>query len=79
MIGERFFRPPPAPQTTVAGQALPMDRDAQHGRWRQAAGVVYGVARALGVEIGLPLEGGDGTFAHARRGVDYVDGAPGTR
>lgn len=70
VIGERFFRPP-APQTMVGSRASPLDRDAQRGRWRQAAGVAYGVARALGVEIGSPLEGGtapSGMFA-ARCGL----------
>lgn len=57
MIGERFFRPPPAPQTTVGGQALPLDRDAQSGRWRQAAGVGSGNR--------LATRGGDGAFGSA--------------
>ena len=52
VIGDRFVRAPPAARATVGGQALNLDRDAQRGRWRQAAGVAYGVARALGGNSG---------------------------
>ncbi len=66
VIGDRFGRPPGTPQATVGGQALSLHRAPQTGRWRQAAGVTYGVARALGVEVGSPLAGGDGQFGQVR-------------
>ncbi len=66
VIGDRFVRSPGTPQATVGGQALNLHRAPQTGRWRQAAGVTYGVARALGVEVGSPLEGGDGPFGQVR-------------
>ena len=66
VIGDRFVRPPSAAQATVGGQALDLNRGPQRGRWRHAAGVAYGVARALGVEVGSPLEGGDGQFGQVR-------------
>ncbi len=66
VIGDRFVRPPTAAQATVGGQALDLERAPQRGRWRHAAGVAYGVARALGVEVGSPLEGGDGQFGQVR-------------
>ncbi len=66
VIGDRFVRHPSAAQATVGGQALDLDRGPQRGRWRHAAGVAYGVARALGVEVSSPLEGGDGQFGQVR-------------
>ena len=66
VIGDRFVRPPTAAQATVGGQAVDLNRAPQRGRWRHAAGVAYGVARALGVEVGSPLEGGDGQFGQVR-------------
>ncbi len=66
VIGDRFVRPPTAAQATVGGQAVDLERGPQRGRWRHAAGVAYGVARALGVEVGSPLEGGDGQFGQVR-------------
>ncbi len=66
VIGERFLRQPTGNQVTVGGQALTLHDDPQAGRWRQAAGVAYGVARALGVEVGSPLGGGDGQFGQVR-------------
>ncbi len=66
VIGERFIRQPTGNQVTVGGQALNLHDDPQAGRWRQAAGVAYGVARALGVEVGSPLAGGDGQFGQVR-------------
>ena len=66
VIGDRFVRPPTAAQATVGGQAVDLNRGPQRGRWRHAAGVAYGVARALGVEVGSPLEGGDGQFGQVR-------------
>ena len=66
VIGDRFVRPPTAAQATVGGQAVDLERGPQRGRWRHAAGVAYGVARALGVEVGSPLEGGDGPFGQVR-------------
>ena len=66
VIGDRFARPPTAAQATVGGQAVDLERGPQRGRWRHAAGVAYGVARALGVEVGSPLEGGDGQFGQVR-------------
>ncbi len=62
VIGDRFVRPPTAAQATVGGQAVELERSPQRGRWRHAAGV----ARALGVEVGSPLEGGDGQFGQVR-------------
>ena len=66
VIGSRFVRRPTSRQVTVGGQALGLDRDAQTGRWRQSVGVAYGVARALGVEVGSPLAGGDSRFGQIR-------------
>ena len=66
VIGDRFVRPPSAAQATVGGQAVDLERGPQRNRWRHAAGVAYGVARALGVEVGSPLEGGDGQFGQVR-------------
>ena len=66
VIGDRFVRHPSAAQATVGGQAVELNRGPQRGRWRHAAGVAYGVARALGVEVGSPLEGGDGQFGQVR-------------
>ena len=62
VIGDRFVRHPTAAQATVGGQAVDLNRDPQRNRWRQTAGVAYNVARALGVEVGSPLAGGDGQF-----------------
>ena len=45
---------------------MTLDRDPQAGCWRQAAGVAYGVARAVGVEVGSPLAGGGGQFRQVR-------------
>ena len=53
-------------QATVGGQAVALERGLQRGRWRHAEGVAYGVARALGVEVGAPLAGGDGQFGQVR-------------
>ena len=50
----------------MGGQALSLRRDSDTARWRQAAGAAYGVARALGVEVGAPLEGGAGQFGQVR-------------
>ena len=66
VIGDRFVRHPSAAQATVGGQAVDLERGPQRNRWRHAAGVAYGVARALGVEVGSPLEGGDGQFGQVR-------------
>ena len=66
VIGDRFQRQPGATQAMLGGQALTVQRDAQTGRWRHASRVAYGVARALGVEVGSPLEGGDDRFGHVR-------------
>ncbi len=66
VIGDRFVRQPSAAQATVGGQALELERTPQRGRWRHAAGVAYGVARALGLEVGSPLAGGDGQFGQVR-------------
>ncbi len=66
VIGDRFVRQPSAALATVGGQALDLERTPQRGRWRHAAGVAYGVARALGLEVGSPLAGGDGQFGQVR-------------
>ena len=66
VIGDRFVQQPPTPQATVGGQALSLRRDGDTARWRHAAGVAYGVARALGVEVGSPLAGGAGEFGQVR-------------
>ncbi len=57
VIGERFQRPASEPRAAFGGQELRLRREAETGRWRHAAGVAYGVARALGVEVGSPLGG----------------------
>ena len=64
VIGDRFERQPTVAQATVGGQAVDLERTPQG--WRHAAGVVYGVARALGVEVGSPLVSGDGQFGQVR-------------
>ena len=69
VIGDRFVRQPSAGQATVGGQALDLERTPQRGRWRHAAGVAYGVARALGVEVGSPLAGGAEQFGQVRGAV----------
>ena len=66
MIGDCFERQPSAAQATVGGQASDLERTPQRRRWRHAAGVAYGVVRALGVEVGAPLAGGDGQFGQVR-------------
>ena len=66
VIGDRFMQQPTTPQATVGGQALHLRRDGDTARWRHATGVAYGVARALGVEVGSPLEGGAGEFGQVR-------------
>ena len=60
VIGARFDRAGPLVQASLGGQTLPLHRAADAGRWRRAAGVAYGVARALGVEVVSPLGGPDG-------------------
>ena len=50
----------------MGGQAVNLREDPRAGRWRQAAGVAYGVARTVGVEVGPPLEGEDGQFGQVR-------------
>ena len=62
VIGTRFARTVPAARANLGGQTLSLHREADAGRWRRAAGVAYGVARALGVEVVSPLAGGQGTF-----------------
>ena len=57
VIGGRFQRPTSEPQAAFGGQGLRLRREAGTERWRHAAGVAYGVARALGVEVGSPLGG----------------------
>ena len=66
VIGDRFIQHPTTPQATVGGQALHLRRAGDTVRWRHATGVAYGVARALGVEVGSPLEGGAGEFGQVR-------------
>ena len=72
VIGDRFLRQPTRNQVTVGGQALTLDCDPQTRRWRQATGAAYGVARALGVEVGSPLGGaatGSSDTCAGRRGA----------
>ena len=57
VIGGRFQRPVSEPRAAFGGRELRLRREAETGRWRHAAGVAYGVARALGVEVGSPLGG----------------------
>ena len=57
VIGGRFQRPTSEPQAAFGGQELRLRRETETGRWRHATGVAYGVARALGVEVGSPLDG----------------------
>ena len=66
VIGVRFVQQSGGATATVGGQALNLRRDGDTARWRYAAGVAYGVAWALGVEVGSPLEGGAGGFGQAR-------------
>ena len=54
VIGTRLARMAPTARANLGGQTLPLHREADAGRWRRAAGVAYGVARALGIEIGPP-------------------------
>ena len=57
VIGGRFQRPTAEPRAAFGGQELRLRREAGTERWRHTAGVTYGVARALGVEVGSPLDG----------------------
>ena len=66
VIGDRFVQQPTTMQATVGGQEVSLRWEGDTTRWRHAAGVAYGVARALGVEVGSPLEGGDRQFGHVR-------------
>ena len=66
VIGDRFVQQPGGAAATVGGQELGLRREGDTERWRHAAGVAYGVARALGVEVGSPLEGGDEQFGQIR-------------
>ena len=65
VIGDRFVQQPGGAAATVGGQELSLRREGDTERSRHAAGVAYGVARALGVEVGSPLEG-DGQFGQVR-------------
>ena len=56
MIGDRFVQQPTTTQATVGGQTLSLRRAGDTAHWWQAAGV----------EVGSPLEGGDGQFDHVR-------------
>ena len=57
VIGERFQRPAAKSRAAFGGQGLRLRREAGTERWRHAAGVTYGVARALGLDVGSPLGG----------------------
>ena len=57
VIGGRFQRPTAEPRAAFGGQELRLRREAGTGRWQHAAGMAYGVAQALGVEVGSPLGG----------------------
>ena len=66
VIGDRFVQQPRGATATVGGQALSLRREGYTNRWRHAGGVAYDVARALGVEVSSPLEGGDKQFRQVR-------------
>lgn len=57
VIGGRFGQPTPEATAVLGGQELHRRNATHAGRWRHAAGVGYGVARALGLEVGSPLVG----------------------
>ena len=67
-MAEGKNRAPPARRRGLATVLLTalLSLAAQTGRWRQVAGMAYGVARALGVEVGSSLAGGDGQFGYVR-------------
>lgn len=71
VIGGRFHHPASEMHAALGGQELRLRHEAGTGRWRHAAGVTSGVARALGVEVGSPLGGGDEPFEQGR-GVDML-------
>ncbi len=65
VIGARFERPPPEATAVLGGEELTLRNAAHTGRWRHAAGAAYGVARALGLEVGMPWAGGIGALGAA--------------
>ncbi len=68
VIGGRFTRQQAG--ATLGGQELTRHDDAgQAAAWRRAAGMAYGVARALGVEVVSPLDGGWPGFGPADHGA----------
>ena len=68
VIGGRFTRQQAG--ATLGGQELTRHDDAaQAAAWRRAAGMAYGVARALGVEVVSPLDGDRPWSGPADRGA----------
>ena len=70
VIGGRFARQEAGPHATLGGQELTRsDAEVEAAAWRRAAGMAYGVARALGVEVVSPLDGGRPGFGPAVGGA----------
>ena len=65
VIGGRFEQPTPEASAVLGGEELTRRNAAHAGRWRRAAGAAYGVARALGLEVGAPWAGGAGALGAA--------------
>ena len=65
VIGGRFEQPTPEASAVLGGEELTPRNAAHAGRWRRAAGAAYGVARALGLEVGAPWAGGAGALGAA--------------
>ena len=65
VIGGRFEQQLPAVHATLGGQALSLQDDTEAGQWGRVAGLAYGVARALGVEMVSPLAGPVGSVGDA--------------
>ena len=65
VIGGRLEQQLPAVHATLGGQALSLQDDTEVGQWGRVAGLTYGVARALGVEVVSPLAGPVGSVGDA--------------
>ena len=65
VIGGRFEQQLPAVHATLGGQALNLQNDTEAGQWGRVAGLAYGVARALGMEVVSPLAGPVGSVGDA--------------
>ena len=65
VIGGRFEQQLPAVHATLGGQTLSLQNDTEAGQWGRVAGLAYGVAQALGMEVVSPLAGPVGSVGDA--------------